>query len=72
MDVSGVKCSAFFLVSLTRENVCRVFSDMLSSWKVDKANNVRMIIRDSAANMVKAMKDGGYSHILLVLHTHYN
>ena len=53
-------CNLFLSLTL----ICRVFSDMLDSWKIDKAR-VHMIIRDNAANMVKAMVDGGYSQLIV-------
>ena len=57
-----------FPESHTAENICRVFTKMLDSWKIDKAS-VHLIICDNAAKMVKAMEDGGYSHFGCFAHS---
>ena len=57
-----------FPESHTGENIVTIFEEMFDSWKIDKAK-VHLILRDNAANMVKAMTDGGYPDFGCFAHT---
>ena len=44
--------------SHTGSYICDRFNYMLSTWRIDK-ENVHVVLRDNASNMVRAMKDAG-------------
>ena len=46
--------------SHTGSYLCTKFDDMLSTWKISK-ENVHIVLRDNAANMVRTMKDANLS-----------
>ena len=46
--------------SHTGSYLCTKFDDMLSTWKISK-ENVHIVLRDNAANMVRAMKNANLS-----------
>ena len=45
--------------SHTGENLCHRFEEMLKKWNINNSS-IHLMLRDNAANMVKAMKDGNY------------
>ena len=48
--------------SHTGELLCEHYKRMLANWKI-KENQVHLMVRDNAANMVKAMRDGSFSDL---------
>lgn len=54
--------------SHTGENLCHRFEEMLKKWNINNSS-IHLMIRDNAANMVKAMKDGNYQSIGCFTHT---
>ena len=51
--------------SHTGQNIANMFNEMFDSWKIDKAR-LHLILRDNAANMIKAMTDGWVSTFWLL------
>ena len=54
--------------SHTGENIAKMFEAMFKEWLIEK-ERVHLIVRDNAANVVKAMKDGGYADLGCFAHT---
>ena len=54
--------------SHTGEMLCREYNTMLSNWNIDN-EQVHLIVRDNASNMVKAMSDGDFEDLGCFAHT---
>ena len=54
--------------SHTGEVLCEHYKRMLAKWKI-KESQVHLMVRDNAANMIKAMKDGSFSDLGCFVHT---
>ena len=54
--------------SHTCELLCEHYKRMLAKWKI-KESQVHLMVRDNAANMVKAMTDGSFSDLGCFAHT---
>ena len=54
--------------SHTGEMLCREYNAMLSKWNIDN-EQVHLIVRDNASNMVKAMSDGDFEDLGCFAHT---
>ncbi len=65
---SAVLHAQSFPGSHTGENIANMFETMFKEWSIEK-EQVHLIVRDNAANMVKAMKDGGYADLGCFAHT---
>ena len=65
---SAVLHAQSFPGSRTGENIAKIFDAMFKEWSIEK-EQVHLIVRDNAANMVKAMKDGGYADLGCFTHT---
>ena len=50
------------------EMLCREYNAMLSNWNIDN-EQVHVIVRDNASNMVKAMSDGDFEDLGCFAHT---
>ena len=50
------------------EMLCREYNTMLSKWSIDN-EQVHLIVRDNASNMVKAMSDGDFEDLGCFAHT---
>ena len=50
------------------EMLCREYDAMLSKWKINN-EQVHLIVRDNASNMVKAMSDGDFEDLGCFAHT---
>ena len=63
LSLTAHKSSAVLNVTVlegshTGSYICDRFDYMLSTWRIDK-ENVHVVLRDNASNMVRAMKDAG-------------
>ncbi|XP_065895673.1 zinc finger BED domain-containing protein 4-like [Dysidea avara] len=56
------------LGSHTGEVLCEHYKRMLAKWKI-KESQVHLMVRDNAANMIKAMKDGSFPDLGCFAHT---
>lgn len=65
---SAVLHARNFPGSHTGESIAVMFAEMLSEWAIKK-EQVHVIVRDNASNMVKAMCDGGYNDLGCFAHT---
>ena len=65
---SAVLHARSFPGSHTGENIARMYEGMLNEWSIKK-EQVHLIFRDNATNMVKAMKDAGYASLGCFAHT---
>ena len=52
----------------TGENICHTYETMLDGWRIKK-EQLHLIVRDNAANMVKAMRDASFPDLGCFAHT---
>ena len=65
---SAVLQARSFPGSHTGENIAAMYTVMFDEWSIRK-EQVHLIVRDNAANMIKAMKDAGYTDLGCFAHT---
>jgi len=52
------------------EMLCQEYNTILSNWKIDN-EQVHLIVRDNASNMVKAISDGEFEDLGCFAHTNH-
>ena len=65
---SAVLHAQTFPGSHTGARICEMYREMLAGWGIKK-EQLHLIVRDNAANMVKAMNDAGYPDLGCFTHT---